>query len=151
MERYCNNCALKTIQNGVCPIFRKDMTNEFGCPYYTTELNSCDICGNLIPKGGYLEEDSNGNFHLLCNDCATGNDCNICSNSYCALQQDQTCPEPLYVMQQQRQGNMVIQNQVINPKRIELTCKKGCYCFHNETCFKMAGCGCSNLKIEWRN
>jgi hypothetical protein len=152
MERYCNNCALKTIQNGMCPIFGKDMTNELGCPYYTTELKSCDICGNLIPKGGYIEED-NGIYHLLCSDCATSSGCRICKKvNYCPLEQDTSCPEPLYIMVTQRQGNMTIQNQQINPKRVELTCPK-CDCYNIETkiCFKRENCSCANLEINWRS
>ena len=156
MERNCDKCALKTLQGGTCPIFRSDMTGEQGCPQFVAELEYCEVCGNIVIKGGaYRFEDSDESWHLMCDECANGHPCAACeSANYCALQQDQSCPEPLHIMQTMRQGNMVVQQQVINPKRIELTCGK-CKCYHQTEegeffCFKNEQCACNNYKVNWR-
>lgn len=157
MERRCGDCALKALKGGMCPVFNANMEGENGCPYFTTELKVCEICGSIVPKGGYLQED-NEVFHLICNDCATGDPCRTCKQiKECRFQTDQSCSEPPYVMVQHRQGNAIIQSQQLNPKRVQATCAQGCLCFREEGlengdfCWKQTGCGCNNLKINWRN
>ena len=157
MERKCGDCALKALRNGMCPIFNMDMEGESGCPYYTTELQLCEICGDIVPKGGYIQED-NGQLHLMCHECATGHPCRSCKIvQECRLTQDETCREPLYVMVQHRQGNAVIQTQQLNPKRVQATCADGCKCYRPEGledgyfCWKQTGCGCDNHQFNWRN
>ena len=157
MERKCDNCALKALKNGMCPIFNANMEDEHGCPLFTTELTLCEICGQIIPKGGFLQEDGEI-FHLMCGDCATGHPCKSCKCVQdCRLEQDQSCTEPLYVMVQHRQGNAVIQSQQLNPKRVQATCARGCKCFRQEGledgdfCWKRLGCGCNNHQFNWRN
>ena len=157
MERKCGDCALKALKGGMCPIFNANMEEENGCPYFTTEINSCDICGNLILKNACFQED-NGVFHVMCYDCTTAVPCKSCQRmSECRLQKDETCPEPLYVMVQYRQGPAIIQTQKLNPKRVEATCAQGCPCFRQEGlddddfCWKQNNCGCNNHKMNWRN
>ena len=154
MERKCGQCALKALKNGMCPIFNANMEGENGCPYFTTEIHACEICGNLIPKGGYIQED-NGEFHLMCGDCTMGHPCKSCKEvRNCRFETDQDCQEPPYVMIQQRQGNMVVQTQTLNPKRVQATCAQGCPCYHDGEdfhCWKQMSCGCNNHKNNWRN
>lgn len=156
MERKCGDCALKALKNGMCPVFNANMEDENGCPYFTTELHVCEICGNLIPKGGCIVEDNN-TFHLMCNECTSGHPCASCKCVHdCRLEQDQNCPEPLYIMVQRREGPAIIQSQQLNPKRVEATCALGCPCFRKEGlkdgdfCWKKNGCGCNNHKYNWR-
>ena len=153
MDRICGNCALRTLKGGVCPIFNADMSGEKGCPYFASKLHTCEVCGSVIPKGGYIIDE-----HLVCGECANGSACRICAfNGTCRLEQDQTCSEPLYIPIQQRQGNMVIQTQITNPRRIQATCEAGCPCYRSEGkadgsfCWKKLGCGCHDRKINWRN
>lgn len=153
----CDNCALHNIQNGVCPVFRSDMTGKGGCPYHTTELRTCGICGGLILGRGILEPDDTGAYQEICPQCSSAEPCQTCiRKQQCAFTQDTTCPEPPMVMIQKRQGNMVIQTQQMNPKRVEATCRKGCPCFWEEGlddgifCLKQIGCGCTEYKINWR-
>ena len=157
MERKCGQCALKALKNGMCPVFNANMEGENGCPYFTAEIHVCGICSALIPKGGYIQED-NGEFHLMCDDCATGHPCKSCKEvNSCRFETDQNCQEPPYVMVQQRQGNMVVQTQALNPKRVQATCAQGCPCFREEGlkdgsfCWKQTDCGCNNHKFNWRN
>ena len=156
MERRCSNCALKALKNGMCPIFNANMEEEMGCPYYTTKIETCDLCGNLIPKHGVLEE-IDGEWHMLCQTCAHSIPCKLCKHlTECKFYQDQSCPEPPMVIREIRQGNMIAQTQVINPKRIHLTCAAGCKCYRPEGlkdgtyCMKQMECGCNNFYNIWR-
>ena len=157
MERKCGDCALKALKNGMCPVFNANMEGGSGCPYFTTHLDICEVCGNVILSSSIIQEED-GVFHLMCRNCATGHPCAACTSvRECRLQTDQSCPEPLYVMVQHRQGNMIVQQQSLNPKRVQATCAQGCPCYREEGleegafCWKMLDCGCKNLKINWRN
>lgn len=152
----CDTCAYKALQNGACPVFKADMTGHDGCPYHSVELNTCDICGSIIFGKGILEEDE-GRWHILCNSCLAATRCKTCVNQYCAFMQDKNCKEEPYVMVQQRQGNVIMQTQALNPKRVEATCRKGCPCFNEDGlddgtfCGRQNECGCSKYKTNWRN
>ena len=156
--RSCGDCALKAIKGGMCPVFNADMSEESGCPLFTAELQLCEVCGNHIFKGAIIAEDD-GIYHMTCPQCGTNlNQCSTCiQQSQCAFQSDQSCPEPPYIMVQQRQGNAIIQTQRLNPKRIQATCAQGCPCFNedglddNLFCLSAAGCGCKNYKTNWRS
>jgi hypothetical protein len=94
----------------------------------------------------------------MCGECATGHPCRSCTHvNECRFQSDESCQEPPFVMVQQRQGNMVVQSQQLNPKRVQATCASGCPCFRQEGledgdfCWKQTGCGCVNHKNNWRS
>ena len=53
----CDTCVFKTMRNGACPIFNADMTGQNGCPYHSTELHICGICGNPMIEKAILEAD----------------------------------------------------------------------------------------------
>jgi hypothetical protein len=155
IERICANCALKAIKGGMCPIFNADMSEQHGCPHFTTELRTCHICGSIILGAGILEADDDI-WHEMCQQCASAPRCNTCQRKDCKFQNDQSCSEPLYVMVQQRQGNAIIQTQTMNPKRVQATCAQGCPCFDEDGlddgtfCLSTTGCGCKNYKTNWR-
>jgi hypothetical protein len=152
----CDTCVFKTLRNGVCPIFNADMTGKDGCPYHSTELHICGICGNPIIEKAILEQDKNGDWHKMCPQCANADQCKTCVHSYCAFEQDTSCQEPPVVMRQMRQGNMVVQQQVMNPKRVEATCSQGCPCFNEDGlddgtfCGRKNGSGCNKYYTNWR-
>lgn len=150
--RNCGKCALKAHNGGICPIFQKEMDDEQGCPYFKLELDTCDICGQIIVNGGIFQDET----HLVCNNCGTGSSCSICVHAHeCRFQTDRSCTEPPHIPVQQRQGNMVIQTQIPNPKRIELTCAAGCPCYYPEGategahCWKQFNCACKNYKTNY--
>jgi hypothetical protein len=144
--------------NGMCPVFSADMSDKEGCPYFTSELHLCDVCGNHISQNAIIDN-TDDVCHVVCPQCGQGLDmCATCIQyKRCAFQQDTSCPEPPQIMKQMRQGNMVMQTQVLNPKRIEATCRKGCPCFDEDGldsgnfCKKQNGVGCCNYKTRWRN
>lgn len=159
MEKTCGQCGLKAIKGGMCPIFGALMDeNEAGCPYFNTEVEFCDICGQLILKNCVIDIDDSDTAHKLCASCANADLCVTCEQRpHCAFVQDQSCKEPPNIMKQMRQGNMVMQAQVPNPKRIEATCAKGCPCYWPDGledgtyCCKQNGCGgCKNYNPNWR-
>ncbi len=156
MEHKCGQCALKALQGGMCPIFRADMSEKDGCPYFTSELRTCHICGSVILGAGTLEADGDI-WHEMCQQCAAAAPCAVCQHRDCRFQTDQSCLEPLFVMVQHRQGNMVVQSQQLNPKRVQATCAQGCTCFYEDGldegffCLRQEGCGCKNYKTNWRN
>ena len=153
----CDNCALNQLQNGACPVFQADMTGKDGCPVFQSELHICSICGNPIIGSVYLEHDENMNWHEMCINCVKAPYCQTCVNSYCAFQEDTHCPEPPTVMHQMRQGNMIVQQQVMNPKRVEATCRQGCPCFNEDGlddgsfCKRQDECGCEKYYTNWRS
>lgn len=110
------------------------------CQYYTESPYVCELCGKHL-----FQEAVNYTFgtepHLICIHCFQQiGTCQTCkSGNTCSFHQDQTIPEPAYVMQQIRQGPAIIQQQVKNPKRINLTCKVNCPCFINEQCNRENG------------
>jgi hypothetical protein len=153
----CDTCVFKTMRNGACPIFNADMTGKDGCPYHSTDLHICGVCGNPIIEKSIIEMDENGVWHEMCWQCANAPRCSTCIHSYCAFQQDTHCPEPPMVMRQTRQGNMIVQQQVMNPKRVEATCRQGCLCFNEDGlddgsfCCRQNECGCNKYHTIWRS
>ena len=129
MEHKCGRCALKALQGGKCPIFRADMSEKDGCTYFTSELRTCHICGSVIFGAGILEADGDI-WHELCQRCAAAAPCAVCQHTDCRFQSDQSCQEPPFVMVEQRKGNVIMQAQAINPKRVQATCAQGCSCYH---------------------
>jgi hypothetical protein len=104
-----------------------------------------------------LDRDENGVWHEMCPRCANAPRCSTCIHSYCAFQQDTNCQEPPMVMRQMRQGNMIVQQQVMNPKRVEATCRQGCPCFNEDGlddgsfCRRQDECGCEKYHTIWRS
>ena len=153
-NRECKRCVLPSLNGGKCPVFNGDTSAEAGCPVFASSVNPCAYCGSHIAIGGVIETDDTG-IHLICEQCADLPMCQRCvSGNECLFQTDRTCPEPPMETITQRQGNAVIQTQVPNPKRIDLTCAKGCPCYTGlemgAHCAKQLGCGCDKYKSNWR-
>ena len=152
----CDNCALRTMQNGMCPVFRADMSGKDGCPMFASDLHTCSVCGGVMLTPAILDQDSNGDWHEICQNCLNAPLCKTCIHQYCAFQQNQECKEPPYVMREVRQGNMIAQTQVMNPKRVEATCRQGCPCFNEDGldngtfCGRQNEFGCSKYHTNWR-
>lgn len=151
-EQNCNQCALKTIMQGMCPIFHADMTNQKGCPHFQKELKSCELCGNIMIEPATLIPHGNNTYREICSNCASASPCATCSKNNCAFETDTSCQEPPYIMVRKQQGNMIIQSQQINPKRVDATCRKGCPCFYESEakevfCRRSLQCGCDNYQM----
>ena len=144
----CGQCALR--QNGICPIFNKAVEAEqSACMNYLTTIVPCELCGGVILPGQMLIDITIPNErHTVCRNCKkTFGHCQSCiERQKCSFETDPSSL-PKVVQQEFRQGNMISVTQVKNPSRIEITCKKGCSCFHEEIgCLKENGT-CGNYKI----
>lgn len=152
-DRKCIYCAIYKQNGGKCPIFAQDVSQERGCPLYTTQLDPCEICGKHITGNKILrlEEESVHQICANCDDIISAQACQVCEGMmYCAFQQDQSCKLQPYVVVQQRQGNAVVQMQQKNPERIAATCAKGCKCYHNGYCCRESGI-CENHQVAWNH
>lgn len=156
MEQKCGDCALKALKNGMCPVFNANMEDEGGCPYFTTELHFCDVCGSPILGSSILAQDGEA-WKQMCNHCNTKvfGTCDGCAKFVCRFRTDQSINIPLMINVQKRQGNMVVQTQQMNPERVKVTCMNGCPCWHseeNEGFCMMEACGsCENYQTKWRD
>ena len=158
LKRNCDNCALPSANGGICPFFRADMSGKDGCPRHASVEDFCEACGNLIVGPAFIIP-KDGEAKRVCGHCATVRDCRICSQHECRFEADHTCPEPLLVMVRRQEGNMIVQQQIMNPKRIAATCALGCPCYNKlpdeqiGVCMRQLGEGdnCPNFNLKWRN
>lgn len=141
---YCRTCGasqnrLDVPTHRFCQRFRTPVTDTDFCSKHINRPYICDICGRAFIDPPILYE-INGEFISMCAECDQSiGYCNTCTHSFkpCKFETD---PSPLQkiVIQQIRQGNMVMQTQVRNPERINATCAQGCPCFdpHTSECLK---------------
>lgn len=148
----CGTCVLQTLKRGVCPIFNVKTDEDDCCPYYCETLNPCELCGTHILNGAIIEIDEMGNSHQFCGKCGNLDPCQLCQEATeCVFDSDTSCSEPPIVTVTQQNGNIRVQSQQINPKRIEATCAKGCNCYiPNEEyhCLRKLGTGCSKYRLR---
>lgn len=134
----CAKCG--HYQMGQCLLTHEPAKDTALCIYYTESPYICEKCGRHL-----TQETVNYTYgtkpHIICGECYQHLfTCVSCKCGHtCKFEQDSTVPEPTYVMQQIRQGPSIIQTQVKNPKRINLTCRVNCPCFVNEVCLKEIG------------
>lgn len=142
MIHTCRECGWLDVRSKICPLFKRkmDKDNE-SCFLYSKEIIQCEICGKHMGSESAIVDSETAK--LICDNCATETGtCKTCKHTECKLKNNDL-GLPIYVMETIRQGNMVMQQQVINPELIEKTCKAGCKCWFNETCCKQEGC-CMN-------
>lgn len=128
-----DSCQLRAITNSSC-----------GKPITADTLIPCDICGNLIPTTQVVYDDGK----VICPGCHTTRSiCGSCIHSATCLFATDPDPIPKVVVQQMRNGNTVIQQQVRNPAREEKFCKN-CKCYNEEFhCMRPFLSRCSNFMI----
>lgn len=139
MNKFCRTCCF--VRGNHCQVNNWDINPSADtCPHHTMRLEACSKCGRQGPAQAFLWVD--GKNELLCEQCYNILDtCQSCGAAQsCAFETDPSLL-PKVVMRQVRQGNMVMQTQVRNPDREEITCKKGCKCYNNDFgCQRQAGC-----------
>lgn len=146
----CGNCVLHQRNQGNCPILKQTIpADKPACPIFVREVFVCDICGNEFIQTPIIvmNEDTP---KILCPDCGNNiSGCRTCKERNSCLFETDPSPLPKMVMQQIRQGNMVMQTQTKNPARIDTTCKKGCSCFSQDFgCLKEWGF-CEKHHYDW--
>lgn len=141
-KEICGQCALPSLNSGICPIFKETMKPEAnGCRYFKHEINICEICGQPIITKTVIDITEKGELHYLCEECSkkTGT-CVACKmREECEFETNPSTI-PKVVQQRIQQGPMTSIIQVKNPTRIEMFCKS-CKCFDEEFgCLKENGC-----------
>lgn len=158
MKRMCRDCGYlaASTQQGICPLLKMNVENGTGCPAFTERIAQCELCGGALVGDYVLIEDS-GKWRIAHEQCLSSG-CGACVQvNYCPFQTDSSCPEPQMIMIEKRQGNMIMQTQQINPKRIEATCAKDCPCYNKDGvddgyfCMKQINCKCCSHKYNWRD
>lgn len=152
----CGKCG--HYKNNICLLTNLEVDKNDLCRNYTESPYICEICGNhLTLKKVIFTYGQNNPFHMICPTCISFiNTCQTCKSvNTCKFVEDQTISEPPYIMKQNvieqlRQGPAIIQQQVKNPKRINLTCKVNCPCFINEQCNRENG-SCDKYQCSVEN
>ena len=124
------------------------------CSNYTESPYICEICGkHLISSEVIWTYGNEISHHMICGNCINLiNTCGSCKQAQdCRFEQDHTISEPAYVIEQIRQGPAIMQQQIKNPKRINLTCATGCPCYINGECVKSDGNSCEKYVCIVKN
>lgn len=155
----CKDCSLYKLNGFRCPVFGPDIKpTDAGCPKGKEgTLRQCVNCGQYIVDAEFLTytDEEYEDYVSLCGRCSQASGtCNLCAeakNGYCDFQQN-PIDLPQMMMKTIRQGNSVIQTQVINPARVAETCAKNCKCYiDGECCRQSENQTCGNYKAAYKN
>ena len=135
----CGNCARRTNQN-ICMLNNRQITDitQHKCEWHLnkSKIRICDICHRQYEEI-YIDITNPEEIQFICPNCINlFNTCYTCAKSeICAFHADQKTPD--VVMRQMRQGNTIIQTQVMNPDKQAIHCTK-CDCWNKEEkyCYK---------------
>lgn len=134
--KYCATCAFRAQDGAHCGLDGREIIpkSDF-CSRHNASPHQCEICGRFILDGSILDRE-NEQYHELCMDCFKAlKTCPTCDCKNCDFETN-PIQIPKVVMQNIRQGNMLMQTQVRNPERINATCRNGCPCWTDGN-----GCG----------
>lgn len=130
----CFTCAFRTLNPQQCPLIGYNYADDRNqvCPYHTTELPKCDICGQIVPDSMFTQK-SDGSWIRICKNCQSkSGTCGGCSKSSTCDFETNPSPIPKAVQKTIQQGNQIMIIQIKNPSRIDVTCRKNCPCFSEE-------------------
>lgn len=141
----CFNCAYRALNPQQCPLIGYEYTDNRNqiCPYHTTELPKCDICGKVVPDSMFTQK-SDGSWIRICKNCQSkSGTCGGCSKSSTCDFETNPSPIPKAVQKRIQQGNQIIVTTIKNPSRIDVTCRINCPCFSEEfgCCRELNTCG----------
>lgn len=141
----CFTCAYRTLNPQQCPLIGYQYADDRNqvCPYHTTELPKCDICGQIDPNS-VLTQKSDGSWIRICKNCQSkSGTCGGCSKSSTCDFETNPSPIPKAVEKRFQQGNQIMITQIKNPSRIDVTCRINCPCFSEEfgCCREYNTCG----------
>ena len=130
----CFTCAYRTLNPQQCPLIGYQYADDRNqvCPYHTTELPKCDICGQIDPNS-VLTQKSDRTWIRICKKCESlSGTCGGCSKSSTCDFETNPSPIPKAVEKRFQQGNQIMITQIKNPLRIDATCRINCPCFSEE-------------------
>ena len=130
----CYTCAYRTLNPQQCPLIGYNYADDRNqvCPYHTTELPKCDICGQVVPNSMFTQK-SDGSWIRICKNCLSkSGTCGGCSKSSTCDFETNPSPIPKTVQKRIQQGNQIMVTTIKNPSRIDVTCRINCPCFSEE-------------------
>lgn len=108
----------------------------------------CNWCGRPCLENAILSEnpgqEAEQKWFVMCPQCySVTKTCTMCKEARSCDFETNPDPSPKQVQQTIRQGQMVMQTVVMNPDRVEKTCKMNCKCWSDDFgCLKQNGtCG----------
>lgn len=145
----CRTCGWVHPMQPVCQRtgLQVDLDTDY-CSKHSTDLHICELCGH--PVAAPILDMDGDKVHIICQNCNSAfGTCQLCGNSINCLFETDPSPIPKLIQKTIRQGPMTTVTQVVNPERVEQTCKKGCNCFSDEF-----GCArqfntCANHNFNW--
>lgn len=144
--KYCKTCGFLDPTRPVCLLRGEqvDATADFCSKHQVPiPLGKCAICKQEVYDTNCVmdAEEPYRIYHFTC--AKALNTCSTCALAQTCEFHNNPDPMPKVVMQTSRQGNMVMQQQVQNPARVEKFCHS-CSCFDSENgCLKQFNC-CGN-------
>ena len=130
----CLTCTYRTLNPQQCPLIGYQYADDSNqvCPYHTTELPKCDICGQIDPNS-VLTQKSDGSWIRICKNCQSkSGTCGGCSKSSTCDFETNPSPIPKAVQKRFQQGNQIVVTTIKNPSRIDVPCRINCPCFSEE-------------------
>jgi hypothetical protein len=71
-DRTCGTCAIKQLQGGICPVFKREVSDDdAGCIIHATELSKCDFCGRVAFGKLVISPTDDGKYRYVCEDCCS--------------------------------------------------------------------------------
>ena len=111
-------------------------------------MSKCEICG--VELQIEIIDITDEIPHFICLNCAKQrHSCNFCTHGVgCSFEEDPS-PLPKLIVKTMQKDNMTMQAKISNPERIEITCKKDCFCFEPEFgCLRQFNT-CGNHAFRW--
>lgn len=145
MIKYCETCRLHEKTKKICLLTGIPMKDTDYCSKHANEIIVCDICGNPLLSPTYVEYDCDGILRQYCERCHQAfQTCQLCPKFQKCEFMTNPDPMPQVIMKTVRQGNMVMQAQVKNEKRVQKFCPSCCCWDENHGCMKEFNIGCTN-------
>ena len=116
-------------------------------------MERCDRCGRELPGNQLILDQRGDKWYGLCDKCFSFIGlCHTCTELHiCPFETSSVNIEKI-VMQEIRQGNAILRQQVQNPERVRETCAKECKCYSKEFgCLKQINQTCGNYAEEVYN
>ena len=152
MNKYCRSCSFFDGSQNACLYLNIRVDpNSYFCANHDERIDcgTCVICGKPMTNMNCVRDVlPDGDYRLIHYACAKKlNTCSTCVHGQICEFNTNPDPMPKVVVETVRQGNMVIQQQVRNPSRVEKFCA-ACPCFnHDFGCFKENNC-CDGKWVE---
>lgn len=113
-------------------------------------MERCDICGQPI-SGKLIVDNSKPQIKIICEQCESQMyTCYLCERvqkGICDFESNSS-PIPPVIQKRIQRGPIQTVANIPNPDRIEITCKKGCPCYHEENwCLRQTNLTCGNFTL----